>query len=526
VSPFIQALNASGTGSITLAITSGDCLWVAEASTVSADGPNDTDGQTYYLVQYNNLNGNGVYEGLYVSGTVGSSTIDTITAGAAGDTMIAIEVVPGECGSGNFGIGVPSNSNSDPYENYPSGGITLMLATDSALTNFCPTSGAGFQVSCDTTGLFGLNMSLWAQNYTGGVTYEYSMNASGTGNIDYTFIWAQIGTGLSVPQAPTHLALVSKTTTTIDFNWTNPFGGAGIINNTVAWGAGASCPIGFPTFHSLGMAGSSYTITTLSPSTLYTMQVYAWNSSGESPFSACLAVMTSSAPTVPGAPTGLTASTTSVSAINLAWTNPATVGLLYDNVSEWNSTSCAGPPKGTSYLTASHSSTPWNGLTPQTPYSFEVAVNNSTGWSQHTACVTNWTTPLAPTGLMNTTLSFTSIDLSWTNPGSGVGLVNDTVYWEVGSSCSGTNSANSTTGAASSYFLMDLPAGTTLAISVTAWDQGGQSAQSNCLVLMTYSYPPPTASSMDIFPLICLAIIAAIIVSAVNKRKKEGQWWG
>jgi hypothetical protein len=521
--PFTQVANSTaGFGDITITVTAHDVLYVFDFEPGGVPASiSDTQSNVFNPVQSATGGACSDCEGLFNT-TVKSSGSDTISLHGGGDTGIALETANATAtlASGDGSGGSPAYPSS-----LPKGSIGILGAAKVGSLH-CPSdAGSSWNVSCDQSFPYSQAASVWSQNVSSGASPEFMMN----GTVSGVFLWAEIGLQSHVPPAPTGLVISGIGYHRATATWTNP---SGTVLNDTAYlcNTTATCPATLWANSTSGPA-TTFTWIGLAIDHTYGVAISAWNSTGQSA-KVWTNFTTLSYPT-PAAPTALTVepySSNPTTDLELTWTNPSTGGLVDDNTSAWlGATSCAGMPSTESRGPATHVSelSIWYGLTPQTPYSFEVAVNNSTGWSQHTACVTNWTTPLAPTGLMNTTLSFTSIDLSWTNPGSGVGLVNDTVYWEVGSSCSGTNSANSTTGAASSYFLMDLPAGTTLAISVTAWDQGGQSAQSNCLVLMTYSYPPPpTASSMDIFPLICLAIIAAIIVYAVNKRKKQGQWWG
>jgi hypothetical protein len=519
--PFSEIANGPGTG-FTVAVTAGDTLMV---------GYGGTYGNLVSDSQVNSWNAEVTYAsaGQYVENTTVRSTgTDTITI----EYVPFAQYEPGwaiEVGPASAGKLLASGTNYATLIN--PGALTVasiaLLYGWNAGGTIPSSGGTAWNVTSSGSSVYG-HPTLWAQNVSANNNPGLEMNNTLSYGGQQYDLWLEIPSQGHVPPAPTGLVISGIGYHRATATWTNP---SGTVLNDTAYlcNTTATCPATLWANSTSGPA-TTFTWIGLAIDHTYGVAISAWNSTGQSA-KVWTNFTTLSYPT-PAAPTALTVepySSNPTTDLELTWTNPSTGGLVDDNTSAWiGATSCAGMPSTESQGPATNVSelSIWYGLTPQTPYSFEVAVNNSTGWSQHTACVTNWTTPLAPTGLMNTTLSFTSIDLSWTNPGSGVGLVNDTVYWEVGSSCSGTNSANSTTGAASSYFLMDLPAGTTLAISVTAWDQGGQSAQSNCLVLMTYSYPPPTASSMDIFPLICLAIIAAIIVYAVNKRKKQGQWWG
>ncbi len=172
------------------------------------------------------------------------------------------------------------------------------------------------------------------------------------------------------------------------------------------------------------------------------------------------------------------------------------------------------------------------GLLPGTTYCVAVSDWNSTGqsltflWGNFTTANVPSQLPGPPTGLTNTTTTATSVALIWTNPGGG-GLLNVTVYWAIGSSCSVAMNASSVGSAGTTFTVTGLLSLTQYAFAVTAWNSTGESPQSNCFLNTTTVFPPPPPSGgMDIFPLVCLAIIAAVIVYAVNKKKKQREWWG
>ena len=87
------------------------------------------------------------------------------------------------------------------------------------------------------------------------------------------------------PPAPTGLALVTSTPTTLRWAWTQS-SGLGILNDTLFLFGGGSCA-GLPQPHSTGGAAGSEQVEALPPATVYSAYVTAWNASGESSPSAC-----------------------------------------------------------------------------------------------------------------------------------------------------------------------------------------------------------------------------------------------
>ena len=294
-----------------------------------------------------------------------------------------------------------------------------------------------------------------------------------------------------VPAAPSAFSIAGTSDTTMTLAWTLPPGG-GLLNITVYYVAAGSCGASM-TAITLGSTPSGYVVVALAPATTYSVEITAWNATGQSPDSSC-----ATGETTPAAPTGLTATTVSSVRINLAWTNPT--GTLNDNhVYVFAGASCMGSPTGHDLgsVLASYGVT---GLAPATVYSFDVTASDSGGGEGiASACMTNTTydpIPAAPTGLMLTTVSATEIDLSWTNPGGG-GLTDDHVYvWDA--SCSVPVTSYDLGSAQTSYHDTALSGATTYAFDVTASTISGEGPASTCPQGTTL---PAAASGLTVVPL-------------------------
>jgi fibronectin type 3 domain-containing protein len=218
-----------------------------------------------------------------------------------------------------------------------------------------------------------------------------------------------------------------------------------------------------------------------SQTTSWSYQV-ADNFPGES---LCASSTTSSCTTVPSAPTGLTATAPSSSAISLTWTAvtpPANCTI--SSYSVYRSTTSGFTP-GSGNLIASGVTSPSytnTGLTASTTYYYVVEAVDADGTSAASAQATATTpvapvcsaVPSAPTGLTATGISGSSIGLSWTavTPPANCTISSYTVY--------GGTTANPTTVIASgvtgtTYTNTGLAAHTTYYYTVAAVDADGTS---------------------------------------------------
>jgi titin len=242
--------------------------------------------------------------------------------------------------------------------------------------------------------------------------YEFRVRAHndlGTGPWSATTASATTPSGL--PGAPTNLVATAASADKVELTWTAPTVGpvdgyyieyspAG--TGWVAWGYAS---------------GTSQTITPLLQETRYDFRVTAYNNAfGYGPPSAPAGVTTPSGR--PGAPTNLVATATSADKVELTWTAPA-VGLVEGYYIEYS-------VGGTGWVPWGYASGTTQTITPllqETQYDFRVtAYNNAFGYgppSTPAGVTTPSGRPGAPTGLVATATSSTSVDLSWNAPASG-----------------------------------------------------------------------------------------------------------
>ena len=161
---------------------------------------------------------------------------------------------------------------------------------------------------------------------------------------------------------------------------------------------------------------TSYSSTALTPSTIYWYRVRAQNGGGTSAYSGETSATTLSGK--PNAPTALTATASSATAIALAWTDNATdeTGFLVERAPDV--AGVAGTYAQIASLGVNVSTYNSTGLTPSTKYWYRVraagAVANSDYTNEATATTLSGS-PNAPTALTATASSTTVIALAWTD---------------------------------------------------------------------------------------------------------------
>ncbi len=228
----------------------------------------------------------------------------------------------------------------------------------------------------------------------------------------------------TAPTAPTGVsASASTTAVAVTITWTDASTdetGFYVYRNTTNTTTGATL------LSTLGAGVQTYTDNaTNNPSappaigTVYFYWVSAYNGVGESSKTAASQNATGGVTTlnVPAAPTSLTATATSTTQINLAWTDNATNETGY--TVERRSPAGSGSYSTVTTLSAGANSFSNTGLTESTQYEYRVYATNAAGNSANSNAASKFTIPATPTGLTATAVSSSQINLAWTDVSTG-----------------------------------------------------------------------------------------------------------
>ena len=430
-----SAINVPGAPTVLSATASGsariDLSWSAPASTGGS-------AITGYRIE--------------ISSDGGSNWTDLVaTTGATGTDYSDTSVPPGTTRHYRVsainagGTGVPSNTASATTVAATSvpGAPTGLLATASGSTGIdlswsAPTGTGGSAITgyrievSSNGGSNWINLVANTSNTTttyahtglaAGTTRHYrvsAINANGTGPTSGV---ANATTGTSVPGAPTVLSATASGTARIDLSWSAPAstGGTAITGYRIE-----VSPNGTSNWTDLvantGNANTGYAHTGLAGGTTRHYRVSAINTNGAG---ATSGVDNATTLAVPGAPTGLSATASGSTGIDLSWSAPAGTG----------GTAITGyrievSPNGTSNWTdlvanTGNANTAYahTGLTAGTTRHYRVSAINmiGTGATSNVDNATTLTVPGVPTRLTATAIGSTQINLTWSAPASDGG---------------------------------------------------------------------------------------------------------
>jgi chitodextrinase len=183
------------------------------------------------------------------------------------------------------------------------------------------------------------------------------------------------------PTAPTGLSATAAGTTTVDLSWSAATDNIGVTGYRVFRNGSQVATT----------SGSTYTDSGLSPSTVYTYSVVAFDAAGNtSPPSGSATATTQSPPDTqaPTAPTGLSGTATSFSSVALNW-SPSSDNVGVTAYRIFRNGVQTGTASGTTFTDT--------GLTPLTTYTYTVSARDAAGnVSPLSASVNATTLPLVP----------------------------------------------------------------------------------------------------------------------------------
>ncbi|MCY3714372.1 MAG: fibronectin type III domain-containing protein [Gemmatimonadetes bacterium] len=318
--------------------------------------------------------------------------------------------------------------------------------------------------------------------------YVYRVRAyNANGNSGYSGT-ARATTKVAVPSAPSSLAASARSATSVRLRWKdNSDNESGFkIERKLSTQNNAS-------FSQIGTASANdttYTDSGLSANTGYTYRVRAYNSGGNSDYSATASATTNMA--LPASPSDLSASARSSSSIRLSWDDRSDnetgfkIERRLSSGSDSDFRQIGTANAGAELYTDS-------GLSASTGYTYRVRAYNSagnSGYSGTASATTRDSLPSAPSSLTATAKSSSRIDLGWkdtSNNESGfkierkLSTQTDANFSQIGTANAG----------AKSYTDSGLSASTGYTYRVRAYNSVGNSSYSGTASATTKAPPPP-----------------------------------
>jgi titin len=296
-----------------------------------------------------------------------------------------------------------------------------------------------------------------------------------------------------VPSAPTNVSATTNANGSITVSWTDPANNGSPITQ---YGVVPSPTCSGCSYSSLtGATLTSATVSGVTQGASYSFTVTASNAIGTGNASAASNTVT--APSVPGVPTGVTA-TAGNGLASVSWTAPTSTGgsaiTGYVVTPYLNGTTAQTAQTFVSTATTE----PVTGLINGSAYTFKVAATNGAGTgSQSTASasVTLPTTPGAPT-IGTATAGVGSASVSWTAPSStgGSAITGYVVTPYIGSTAQTAQTFNST---ATTETVTGLTAGTAYTFKVAAINAVGTGSQSAASGSVTTPNVPGTPTGVN-----------------------------
>jgi phosphatidylserine/phosphatidylglycerophosphate/cardiolipin synthase-like enzyme len=384
----------------------------------------------------------------YTWGTIPVQTTATATGLAAGTYTFTVTDANTCTATGTATIGVVS----------PAGLSASGITSSGAVVHWSAVAGASsynirYRVSGTSTWTT-VSATVDSITLTGlayATTYEFQVQAVCSGSIASAFSGSGTFTTLSCLY-PSGISATSITTSSALISWTAVSGATGYtlgyrISGTSTW---TTVPV----------SGTSYTLTGLTPSTIYQYDVQTTCIGGGTSAYSSVNTFTTTATVACGTPVGLSATTITSSTAVISWTavtGATSYTLQYKTAAglTWTSVTTTSP---TYTLT---------GLAFATTYQYKVAAVCPSGTSSYSA-VSSFTTLtcLIPSGITVSSVTTTSALISWT-------AVSGATAYTVGYRVTGTSTWHDTVVTGTSLLVFGLTPGTSYDYDVQSTCAGG-----------------------------------------------------
>ncbi len=329
-----------------------------------------------------------------------------------------------------------------------------------------------------------------------GAAYTYQVRARNSeGDAD----WSNEGTettDATAPEAVADLDATANGVRRVDLSWTAPTNnGAAISSYTLARKTGSGNYADIST--TIAGSATAHSDTGLTPATTYTYRIRAVNSVGPSDWSNEASVNTGTA--APDAVTGMTATKSGTSRVDIAWTAPATNGAAISGYHLDRKAGSGSYASVSTSIAASATSYADTGLAAGITYTYRIRAASSAGnagWSNEPTATTDSSAPSRITDLTATKNGARRVDLAWSTPApNGEAITGYRLERKIGSG-SYTLLTSAIAVTATSYSDTGLTPGTAYTYHIRAANSEGDAAWSNEASVNTGTSPPDEVTGM------------------------------
>jgi titin len=325
-----------------------------------------------------------------------------------------------------------------------------------------------------------------------------SVNAAGTSAWSATDTLTTSAAGPYTPNTPAAPSLAQGTGSNLTVTWYAP-ATSSTASAATSYNLRFS-PSGANTWTSVAGVTSPYTLTGLSGSAAYDVQVQSANTAGTSGWSATSTLTTAAGgPFVPNVVAAPALAQGTGSNLTVTWTAPA-ADATHSVATSYNVRS--SPSGAGTWTTVSNVTSPYtlSGLTAGMAYDVEVESANAAGtsaWSVTSTLTTAAVTPYIPNIVVTPTVALgtgSNLTVTWTAPAAD-GTHSVATSYNLRSSPSGAGTWTTVSGVTSPYNLSGLIAGAAYDVQVQSANSAGSSAWSATATLTTATAIPNTLAA-------------------------------